>query len=67
MKQKIKNLIQERDEAFVKHFCTMGTFLSDEGAIRSGVCRPISVTEVLNFFHEYDKQILEEIDSKENK
>ena len=67
MKQKIKELIEERDQVFVKHFCTMGTFLSGGGAIRSGVCRPISVTEVMNFFHEYDKQILEEIDSKENK
>ena len=65
MKQKIKELIEERDEVFVKHFCTMGTYLTDDGAIRSGVCRPISVIEVLNLFHLYDKQILEEIENKE--
>jgi len=63
MKQKIKAIIEERDTIFVKHFCTMGTHITDDGAIKSGVCRPISVTEVLNLLHHYDEDMIEAIES----
>lgn len=57
MKEKLLELLKERDLNFIELFCQKGTFMGEGGKITGGICRGVSVDEVLVFIHQYDARI----------
>jgi len=59
MINKITLLIKERDEKLIKKYCQEGTFLDEKGQIIHGVCKNVSLSELLNDIHVHDALIVQ--------
>lgn len=58
MIEKILEVLKERDESFIRQFCSVDAYMDASGKEVTGVCRCVPVGEVLNFIHVYDAKMV---------
>lgn len=66
MKDRILQLLKNRDEAFINQFCQAGAFMDEHGKTVVGVCRPVGANEVLTFMHQHDALMVQELLEQES-
>lgn len=54
-------LLKVEDEKIIKKYCQKGAYIDEQGKIVHGVCRAVSIEEILNDIHLRDSLILEAI------
>lgn len=61
MKDRILQLIHERDKKLISKYCNEGAYLDENGNAVHGICRNVELQDLLNDLHLSDALMVREI------